>query len=84
MRAEEFLPDHKNRMQTSDGQVIRKGTIGAFLVNARIWSDAGTAAVARMDVEKDIVDSLPALRALGLFDVCAVRDKELQRLIDEH
>jgi hypothetical protein len=84
MRAEDFLPGHDNQMQTSDGQVVRKGTIGAFLANARIWSDPGTATIARVDVEKDIVDSLPALRSLGLFDVCAVRDEELQRLIDEH
>lgn len=84
MRAEDFLPDHENRMQTPDGYVVRKGTIGAFLANARIWSDAGTAKITRVDVEKDIIDSLPALRSLGLFVVCAVRDEELQRLIDAH
>jgi hypothetical protein len=71
-------------MQTLDGLTVRKGTIGAFLANARIWSDKGTATVARVNVEKDIVDSLPALRALGLFDICAVRDEALQRLIDTH
>lgn len=84
MRAEDFLPDHENRMQTPDGLTVRKGTIGAFLMNARIWSDVGTSTVARVNVEKDIVDSLPALRSLGLFDVCAVRDEALQRLIDTH
>jgi hypothetical protein len=84
MRAEDFLPDNENRMQTPDGKIVRKGTIGAFLANALIWSDAGTATVAREGVEKDIIDSLPALRSLGLFDVCAVRDEALQRLIDAH
>lgn len=82
MRPEDFLPDNENRMQTPDGQMVRKGTIGAFLTNALIWSDSSTATVARVGVEKDIVDSLPALRSLGLFDVCAVRDEALQRLID--
>jgi len=84
MRAEDFLPDNENGMQTPDGKIVRKGTIGAFLANALIWSDAGTATVVRESVEKDIVDSLPALRALGLFNVCAVRDEALQRLIDAH
>lgn len=46
MRAEDFLPDNENRMQTPDGKIVRKGTIGAFLANALIWSDAGTATVA--------------------------------------
>ena len=84
MRAEDFLPEHENQMQTSNGKMVRKGTIGAFLVNARIWTEPGTTAVARAEVQKDIVDALPALRALGLFDVCRVRDETLQRLIDAH
>jgi hypothetical protein len=36
----------------------------------------------REAAENDIVDALPALRALGLFDVLQIRDSRLQALVD--
>ncbi|MCK9744157.1 hypothetical protein LT697_21760 [Pseudomonas syringae pv. syringae] len=71
-------------MQTPDGQVVRKGTIGAFLVNAQIWGDPHTTSAAQADVERDIIGALPALRSLGLFDICTARNEALQRLIEAH
>jgi hypothetical protein len=83
MRAEDLLPDHLSKGDF-DGVSVRKGTAGAFLVNARVWIDASAAANERIVAERDIVDSLPALRALGLFNVLQIRDPRLQALVDSH
>lgn len=81
MRAEQMLPDHADRIET-DGTTIRKGTVGAFLVNARVLTDLDAAPVERARAEADTIDALPALRALGLFDVLDVRDPALRAWLD--
>jgi hypothetical protein len=83
MRAADILPDHADD-GTFNGVSVRKGTVGAFLANARIWVDPLTTANERTAAENDIVEALPALRALGLFDVLAIRDAGLQALVDSH
>lgn len=84
MRAEDLLPDHQNMFQFPDGTIIRKGTVGAFLVNAKVWGDPAADSARRADAERDILDALPALRALGLFEVLSLRDAALQRLLETH
>lgn len=81
MRAEDILPDEQNLIERN-GVLIRKGSVGAFLANARIWCAADTVPAQRKAAERDILDALPGLRALGLFEVFSVRDAELRRLID--
>ncbi|MDL4861453.1 hypothetical protein DKQ62_05480 [Halomonas elongata] len=81
MRAEDILPDDMHQIE-KDGTVIRKGSVGAFLANAKHWSDPATPPAERATAERDILEALPALRALGLFEVLAVRDPALQRLLD--
>ncbi|GEN25225.1 hypothetical protein HCU01_31740 [Halomonas cupida] len=81
MQAEDMLPGGQDQVER-DGVVIRKGTVGAFLVNARLWCDPATSALLRQDAEHDIINSLPALRALGLFDVLAIRDSALRKLVE--
>ncbi|AOI95370.1 hypothetical protein [Burkholderia sp. LA-2-3-30-S1-D2] len=81
MRAEQMLPDHANRIE-ADGTTIRKGTVGAFLVNARVLTDPNAAPAERARAEVDTTDALPALRALGLFDVLEVRDPALRAWLD--
>ncbi|MBW4791181.1 hypothetical protein [Pseudomonas tolaasii] len=83
MRPEDLLPDDQNQT-TRDGVVIRKGSVGAFLVNAQAWCDPQTDAAQREIAEKDLLALLPALRALGLFDVFSIRNAGLQRLVDAH
>jgi hypothetical protein len=36
------------------------------------------------EAERDIVDAIPALRALGIFDVMEIRDAALRALIEAH
>ena len=83
MRAEQFLPDDVNQGEIN-GVVIRKGSIGAFLANAKVLSDPAATADARAEAERDIIAGLPALRATGLFEVFEIRDRSLRALIDAH
>jgi hypothetical protein len=83
MRAEDILSDQQNQREFQ-GVIVRKGTVGAFLANARVLSDAAAPAEARAQAEQDIVADLPALRALGLFEVLEVRDAGLRRLVEAH
>ncbi|MGN7919519.1 MULTISPECIES: hypothetical protein [Lysobacter] len=75
MRAEDLLPDHLDHTRI-DGVLVRKGSVGAFLANARVWSDGD--ADARAQAERHIAEALPALRALGLFEVLEIRDPGLR------
>ncbi|RQT66739.1 hypothetical protein SD235_19060 (plasmid) [Burkholderia cepacia] len=81
MRAEQMLPDQTDRITLGD-TTIRKGTVGAFLVNARVLTDSNAAPADRARAEADAIDALPALRALGLFDVLEVRDPALRAWLD--
>jgi hypothetical protein len=83
MKAQDVLPDHLNQGDFG-GVAVRKGTVGAFLVNARIWTDRNASAQNRAEARRNIVDALPALRALGIFDVMDIRDAALRALIDAH
>jgi len=77
MRADDVLPDTANQGDFN-GVTIRKGTIAAFLANAAAWSDPASSAAQRATAEVHIAEALPALRAVGLFDVLEVRDPALR------
>jgi hypothetical protein len=83
MRAEEVLPDDVNQNEIN-GVVIRKGSIGAFLANAKTLADPAASAEARAIAERDIVQALPALRATGLFDVLQIRNERLRAFVEAH
>ncbi|REG49870.1 hypothetical protein B0G80_6280 [Paraburkholderia sp. BL6669N2] len=83
MRAEQVLPDSADRIEMR-GATIRKGTVGAFLANARVWTDPQASEQARAEAEADMLDALPALRALGLFDVLDIRDVALRDWVHTH
>lgn len=80
MRAEDVLPDQQNQGQFN-GVSVRKGTVGAFLANARLWLAETSSDAEKAIAERDILDALPALHALGLFDIVQVRDTKLRELV---
>lgn len=80
MRPEDVLPDETDRAEIN-GISVRKGTVAAFLQNAMRWSDAATADADRQELGREITDSIPALRALGVFAVFEVRDERLRALM---
>jgi hypothetical protein len=83
MRAHDILADDVNQAEIN-GVTIRKGSIGAFLANARILADPDASAAARATAERDVVDGLPALRAVGLFEVFQIRDARLRAFVEAH
>ena len=80
MSPEEALPDQIDRAEIN-GVSIRKGTVAAFLQNAMRWSDAATTDADRTELSREIVESVPALRALGVFAVFEARDECLRALM---
>ena len=80
MRADQILPDDVNHGQF-DGVTIRKGTVAAFLANARMWTRTDAGADERAQAQAQIEEDVPALRALGLFEVLEIRDERLRALI---
>lgn len=83
MRAEDVLPDDINSGEFK-GLTIRKGTVAAFLANARTWLDANAAPDATATAGERIVEALPALDALGLFDILHIADPRLRALVEQH
>jgi hypothetical protein len=80
MRAQEVLPDHVNHGEFN-GVTVRKGTVGAFLINARVLADPDASEAERSTARSDILEALPALKALGLFEVFDIRDEQLRALV---
>jgi antirestriction protein ArdC len=81
MRADQILPDDVNHGQFQ-GVTIRKGTVAAFLANARTWTDAHASPEERAQASREIARDVPALKALGLFDVLQIRDERLRARVD--
>lgn len=81
MRPDHILPDHANEVQIH-GIPVRKGSVGAFLANAVALHDPAVTGAARDALLGDIEALLPALRALGLFDVFEIRDPQLRAFVE--
>jgi hypothetical protein len=54
------------------------------LVNSRTWLSTDADSEAKSMAELDILGALPALQALGLFDLMTINDIRLRRLVDNH
>ncbi|MBW6527063.1 hypothetical protein KZ813_09460 [Sphingomonas sp. RHCKR7] len=81
VRAEDILADGVDQTDL-DGLSARKGTVAAFLRNARRWVEPDIAGSERALLTEAIARAVPVLRAIGLFDVLEVRDPALRALID--
>ena len=81
MKPQDILPDQQDDVQVN-GLTVRKGSVGAFLASVRDWQDPTGSDATRAAAEADLRSLLPALHALGLFQVLTARDPVLQRLID--
>lgn len=81
MRADQILPDPLDHVEL-EGTTVRKGSVAAFLANAHVLTDPHASEAARERAETDLAALLPALRAIGLFDVLAIRDAALRAWVD--
>jgi hypothetical protein len=82
MRPQDVMPDHENEIALGDC-VVRKGTVAAFIANALVLTEPTAPAEARRRAEEDLRALVPALRALRIFEVLAIRDSAIRRLVEE-
>ncbi len=47
-----------------------------------VWCDPASSHAGRREAEVHIIEALPALRALGLFEVLTIRDERLKMFVD--
>ncbi len=80
MKAEDILPDRQDRIRLG-GVEIRKGSVGAFIANARLLLEEELPAAQRQQAEEDLRALLPAIRALGLLELFELRDARLRTLV---
>ncbi|QRK08246.1 hypothetical protein JQX13_51385 [Archangium violaceum] len=83
MRPQDILPDDVNEVRLG-GILARKGSVAAFMANARVLSDPAASEEARTEAERHIVELLPALRALGVFDVFEIRNETVRAFVAKH
>ncbi len=80
MKAHEMLPDQQNSVVV-DGVPVRKGSVGAFLVSWRTLQNESLPTAEREQAKADLLGLVPALQALGLFDVLTPRDPQLAQWV---
>lgn len=83
MQAKDVLPDGQDFV-VRNGLSLRKGSVGAFLANAQVLQDPAATPEARQAAGHDLVALLPALEALGLFEVFEMRSPALRDEVARH
>jgi hypothetical protein len=77
---QDVLPDGLDSANMN-GTTVRKGSVGAFVANARMLHDTNLSAAARDGARAQIVALVPALEALGIFDFFTIHDPELAAIV---
>ncbi|KAF1007917.1 MAG: hypothetical protein GAK28_01393 [Luteibacter sp.] len=80
MKPQDILPDDVNSFELA-GVTVRKGTIGAFIVNARVLTDPASDAAARAAALEDALALVPAMEQLGVFEVFRIADTDLAEVV---
>jgi len=83
MKAQDIIPDGQD-FTVIEGHTVRKGSVGAFLANARVLEDANATADERRVARDDLASLIPTLDALGLFDVFELRSPALRDEVARH
>ncbi|MBS1691516.1 MAG: hypothetical protein JST91_04770 [Actinobacteria bacterium] len=81
-RPEDVLPDADDTA-TFGGIDVRKGTIAAFVVNAKQLTTLDPADPRRPAIRAQLRELGPAVRAVGVLDVFAPRSAEVAALLAE-
>lgn len=79
MRPEDILPDQESFVNQG-GQPLRKGTVAAFMANMRILLD-NTAESEHTIAKEHLLELLPALQTLGFFELFAIKDEKIRKII---
>ena len=83
MKAQDIIPDGQD-FTVIDGHTVRKGSVGAFLANARVLEDPNATTDERRVARDDLAALIPTLDALGLFDVFELRSPALRDEVARH
>jgi len=82
VRPEDVLPDEVD-VGTLNGVSVRKGSIGAFVANVKLLEGLDPSAPGYREVVDQLRALVPAVRAVGVFDVLALRSPVLAEIIAE-
>ncbi len=78
MKAEELLPEEQNIVNLN-GQQVRKGTIGSFLLNCE--------AIVKGNKDFQIIDDLKeqalVLEKIGFFDILEIKIPEIKQILNK-
>ncbi|MFL9836220.1 hypothetical protein ABS768_01845 [Flavobacterium sp. ST-75] len=80
MKAEELLPDNQNQV-TINGQEIRKGSIGAFLLNCKTVINLDKNSNEYKTAMSNIKEQALLLEKIGLFEVFEVKIPEIREAL---
>jgi len=82
VRPEDVLPDELD-VGTMNGVSVRKGSIGAFVANVKLLDGLDPTDQGYQEVVDQLRALIPAVRAVGVFDVLAPRSPMLAEIIAE-
>ncbi|CPV47720.1 hypothetical protein [Mycobacteroides abscessus] len=82
IRPEDVLSDSDNST-TVDGVTVRKGTIAAFIANAKLLETIAQSDPRHAAIERELRKLAPAVRAIGLLDVFTPRTPRIASLLGE-
>ena len=82
MKATDILPDDVNTIER-DGRTIRKGSVAAFIANAKLIEASDTPADLRARAEADLRELVQALVDASVFEVFEVRSPKIKALIGD-
>ena len=80
MRPEDMLEDQVNE-RVVNGVRIRKGTLGAFVINVKRLEGYAPESLERAEILTQLRELVPAVRALGMLDVFEPRSPQVRELI---
>ncbi|MBO9708765.1 MAG: hypothetical protein J7521_11175 [Caulobacter sp.] len=80
MRTYDVLAEDSDQIEFG-GVRVRRNSLAAFLANAAFLGRPGLPADVQDIVLREIFEALPALRAIGLFDVFEIRDPRLRAFV---
>lgn len=81
MRPEDAIPDSNNAYVTTGGVEVRKGTVAAFIENARNLSTLTPGTPDYDAVTAQLRALAPGMAAAGVFDVFEVRSAAIREVI---
>lgn len=82
IRPEDVLSDAENSA-TVDGVTVRKGTVAAFIANAKLLETTPQSDPRYADIESELRNLVPGVRAVGLLDVFLPRSSLVASILDE-